>query len=61
MPPAPAAVLLELHAVGGVSLGLLGLIVTPLALGAGERDRDSDSGCHSSTLFEVWDEKRVFE
>src|SRR6187431_2951920 len=35
---APTAVLLELHAVGGVSLGLLRLVVTPLALRAGERD-----------------------
>src|SRR6188768_3504637 len=45
---APAAVLLELHPVGGVSLGLLRLVVAPLALGAGERDRDSYSGCHCS-------------
>src|SRR5918912_2586949 len=45
---APAAVLLELDAVGGVPLRFLGLVVPPLALGAGERDCDSDSGlgCH---------------
>src|SRR6185312_7515676 len=46
VPAAPAAVLLELDAVGRISLRLLRLVVTPLALGAGERDRDSDSGCH---------------
>ena len=40
---APAAVLLELDAVGRVPLRLLGLVVAPLALGAGERDCDSDS------------------
>ena len=45
--PAPAAVLLELDAVGRVPLGLLGLVVAPLALGARERDPNSDSGlCH---------------
>src|SRR5919204_1205801 len=37
---APAAVLLQLNAVGRVSLRLLGLIVAPLAFGAGERDPD---------------------
>jgi hypothetical protein len=52
VPAAPAAVLLELNAVGGVPLRLLRLIVTPLALGAGERDRDSDSGCHVFSSFE---------
>src|SRR6266516_3043358 len=45
---APAAVLLELDAVGRVSLRLHRLVVAALALGAGERDCDSDSGCHSS-------------
>src|SRR5207253_4191754 len=48
VPTAPAAVLLELHPVGRVPLRLLRLIVPPLALGAGERDCDSDSGCHFS-------------
>src|SRR5688572_3387030 len=43
---APAAVLPELHAIGRVPLRLLGLIVASLALRAGERDRDSDSGGH---------------
>ena len=38
MRAAPAAVLLELDAVGRVPLGLLRLVVAPLALGAGERD-----------------------
>src|SRR5437879_627043 len=46
VPAAPAAVLLELDPVGGVPLGLLRLIVTPLAHGAGERDCDSNSGGH---------------
>src|SRR5262245_3876454 len=41
---APAAVLLELHAVRGVALGFLGLVVAPLALGARERNRNSHSG-----------------
>src|SRR4051794_23379035 len=43
---APTAVLLELDPVGRVSLRLLGLVVPSLALRAGERDCDSDSGCH---------------
>src|SRR5205085_11785217 len=47
MAAAPAAVLAELDAVGRVSLRLLRLIVPPPALGTGERDCDSDSGCHS--------------
>src|ERR1051325_2459394 len=47
VPPAPAAVLRELDAVGGVPLRLVGLVVAPLALRARERDRNSDSGlCH---------------
>src|SRR2546423_7482109 len=46
VPAAPAAVLLELDAVRRVPLRLLGLVVAPLALGAGERDPNSDSGCH---------------
>src|SRR5207253_5543156 len=46
VPTAPAAVLLELDPVGRVPLRLLRLIVPPLALRAGERDCDSDSGCH---------------
>jgi hypothetical protein len=41
---APAAVLLELDAIGRVPLRFLGLVVAPLALGAGERDCNSDSG-----------------
>ena len=41
---APAAVLPELDAVRGVPLRLLGLVVAPFALGARERDCDSDSG-----------------
>src|SRR5919201_1372536 len=45
---APAAVLLELDPVGRVPLRLLGLVVAPLAFGAGERDPNSDSGCHFS-------------
>src|SRR5262249_31798618 len=43
---APAAVLAELDAVGRVSLRLLRLVVPAPALGASERDCDSDSGCH---------------
>src|SRR3981081_3358971 len=39
---APAAVLAELDAVRRVPLGLHRLVVPPLALGAGERDRNSD-------------------
>src|SRR6266536_838379 len=41
---APAAVLAELHAIRRVSLRLHRLVVPPLALRAGERDRNSDSG-----------------
>src|SRR5262249_44494241 len=47
---APAAVLLELDPVRRVPLGLLRLVVPPLALGAGERDSDSDSSGHLSSL-----------
>src|SRR3972149_6560990 len=54
---APAAVLLELDPVRGIPLGLLRLVVAPLALRAGERDRDSYSGCHCSFLSWKWDEK----
>src|SRR5690349_602606 len=43
---APAAVLVELDPVGRVPLRLVRLIDPPLALGAGERDCDSDSGGH---------------
>ena len=43
---APAAVLLELDAVGRVPLRLRRLVVAPLALGAGERDLVSYSGGH---------------
>src|SRR5262249_34205711 len=43
---APAAVLLELHAVRRIPLGLLRPVIPPLALGAREGDCDSDSGCH---------------
>src|SRR2546423_6375959 len=46
VPAAPAAVLLEFDAVRRVPLRLLGLVVAPLALGAGERNPNSDSGCH---------------
>src|ERR1700759_173554 len=41
---APTAVLGELDAVGRVPLRLGRLVVPPLAVGAGERDRNSDSG-----------------
>src|SRR6266540_5690675 len=47
---APAAVLSELDAVGRVPLRLGRLVVAPLALRACERDSDSDSGCHLSSL-----------
>ena len=50
MAPAPAAVLLELHAVGRVPLRLARLVVASLALRACERDCDSDSGCHLCSL-----------
>src|SRR5205085_4389478 len=43
---APAAVLLELDPVGRVPLRFLGLVVAPLAVDAGERNPNSDSGCH---------------
>src|SRR5579862_2009059 len=42
--PAPAAVLPELDPVRRVPLRFVGLVVAPLALGTGERDRNSDSG-----------------
>src|SRR5687767_9665389 len=51
--PAPAAVLVELDPVGGVPLGLLRLVVAPLAFVARKRDRDSYSGGHSSARFEL--------
>jgi hypothetical protein len=47
----PAAELLRLEAVGIVPLRLVRLIVPPLALGAGESDRDSHSGCHCRVPF----------
>ena len=51
MRPAPTAVLPELDPVRRVPLGLHGLVVPPLALGAGEGDRNSDSGLgHVSSL-----------
>ena len=40
--PAPVAVLAQLDAVRVVPLGLLCLVVAPLALLAGERNGDSD-------------------
>jgi hypothetical protein len=43
MLPAPAAELRELHAVRRVPLRFVRLVVAPLALGAGEGDRNSDS------------------
>src|SRR5581483_8048664 len=46
VPAAPAAVLPKVPPVRGVPLRLLRLVVAPLALRAGERDRDSDSGGH---------------
>src|SRR5882724_11462606 len=53
---APAAVFAELDAVRRVPLGLDRLIVPPLAVGAGERDRNSDSGLgHVSSLSKVVD------
>ena len=42
--PAPAAVLLELDPVGRVSLGLIRLIVAPLAVLARKRYQDADTG-----------------
>src|SRR5215217_845067 len=51
VPAAPAAVLLELDPVRGVPLRLLGLVVAPLAIRAGERDSDSYSGCHNCPLL----------
>jgi hypothetical protein len=62
MAAAPAAVLLELDPIRGVPLRFLGLVVATLALRAGERDRDSDSGCHCSfRLVGGTREGRVFE
>ena len=55
MAPAPAAVLLELHAVRRVPLRLARLVVASLALRARERDCDSDSGCHFSFSDRVGD------
>src|SRR3954447_11419967 len=46
MATAPAAVLAELDAVRRIALRLLRLVVPAPALGTGERDCDSDSGCH---------------
>src|SRR4051812_12516070 len=52
---APTAVLLELHAVGRVPLRLLGRVVAPLALGAGECDSYSDSRlCHGFFFETLW-------
>src|SRR5664279_2032163 len=47
---APATVLAKLDPLGIVALGLVALVVTPLALCAGERDGDSDVGGHGSSL-----------
>src|SRR5207302_6225311 len=47
---APAAVFLELDPVRIVPLRLVRLVIAPLALGARKGDRDSDSGCHISSL-----------
>src|SRR4051794_38896099 len=55
--PAPPAVLLELDAVRRVPLGLLRLVVPPLALRARERDCDSDSGGHGF-LSRFWNVSR---
>src|ERR1700749_49203 len=47
MPPAPLAVLAQRDALGVVALGLVGLIVAPLALLAREGDADAHvSGGH---------------
>ena len=43
---APTAIPTKLDPVGRVPLRLLGLVVAPLAVGAGKGDRDSDSGGH---------------
>src|SRR5262245_38636865 len=51
VPATPATVLLELDPVRRVPLRLLGLVVAPLAVIAGERDSDSYSGCHSCSLL----------
>jgi hypothetical protein len=49
MPAAPTAVLAKLDPIGMVALGLLGLVVAPLALLAREGDGDSDiSASHES-------------
>jgi hypothetical protein len=49
---APTAVLAHLDPIRIVALGLLGLIVAPLAVLAGERYRDSDiSASHGSSAF----------
>src|SRR5581483_5449041 len=48
--PAPPAVLLELDPVGRVPLGLLGLVVAPLALRARKGDSDSYSCGHFLSL-----------
>src|SRR5262249_59008677 len=47
---APAAVLAQLDPLGIVALGLVALIVAPLALRARERDCNSYVGDHSSSL-----------
>jgi hypothetical protein len=51
---APAAVLVELDAVRRVPLGLERLVIAPLALRAGERYRNSDSGLGHSLSEEKW-------
>ena len=51
MTTAPAAVLRELDAVGRVPLRFHGLVVAPLAVGAGKRDRNSNSGFRHRLLF----------
>src|SRR3954469_23228839 len=54
MAAAPAAVLAEHDAVRGVPLGLHRLVVPPLALRAGERDRNSDSGLGHVSSLSKW-------
>src|SRR4051794_4381437 len=56
---APAAVLLELHAVGRVPLRLLGRVVAPLALRAGEGDSYSDSGFGHGFFVDLWRRGKV--
>src|SRR4051812_50068808 len=56
---APAAVLLELHAVGRVPLRFLGRVVAPLALGAREGDSYSDSRFGHGFFFVLWRRGKV--